>query len=129
MVEFVEVDEVAFARKDKASALKSPYAVSARFDARRKRVIIVLDSGVEFSFESATAFGLGGASDDELRDVRIDGAGSTLSFGRLDADFSIAGLLEGVLGSTQWSRREARAKASRENGRLGGRPPTRRAAG
>ena len=129
MVDFVEVDELAFARKGRVGRLKSPYAVSARYIAPRKRVIIVLDSGVEFSFETARAFGLTGASDDDLRDVTIDGAGSTLSFPRLDADFSVARLLEGVLGPTQWSRREARARASRENGRLGGRPPKQRAAG
>ena len=122
MVEFVEVDEIAFARKGRAAVLKSPYAVSARYLAPRKRVVIVLDSGVEFSFESAQAFGLKNASDDDLRDVVIDGAGSTLSFPRLDADFSVARLLESVFGPTEWSRREARAKASRANGRLGGRP-------
>lgn len=122
MAEFVEVDEMAFARKGRAAVLKSPYAVSARYLAPRKRVVIVLDSGVEFSFESERAFGLQGASDDDLRDVLIDGAGGTLSFPRLDADFSVARLLESVLGPTQWSRREARAKASRANGRLGGRP-------
>ena len=125
MAEFVEVGETAFVRKGKTAARHSPYAVSARYIALRKRVVIVLDSGVEFSFESAKAFGLEGASDEELRNVVIDGAGSTLSFPRLDADFSVARLLEGVLGPTEWSRREARANASRANGRLGGRPPKR----
>lgn len=125
MVEFVEVDEMAFVRKGKAAVRRSPFAVSARYIASRKRVVIVLDSGVEFSFESAKAFGLEDASDDELRDVLVDGAGSTLSFPRLDADFSVARLLEGALGPTEWSRREARANASRANGRLGGRPPKR----
>ena len=126
MAEFVEVDEIAFARTGKGAVRHSPYAVSARYIAPRKRVVIVLDTGVEFSFESVRAFGLGDASDDELRDVLIDGAGSTLSFPRLNADFSIARLLEGVLGPTEWSRRETRANASRANGRLGGRPPKQR---
>ena len=122
MAEFVEVDEIAFAQKIRGAALKSPYAVSARYLAPRKRVVVVLDSGVEFSFESDRAFGLKHASDDDLRDVVVDGAGSTLSFPRLDADFSIAQLLESIFGPTAWSRREARVRASRSNGRLGGRP-------
>jgi hypothetical protein len=122
MARFIPVDEVEFARKSKARALKSPYAVAARFDARRKRLIVELNTGVEFSFEPSRAFGLEHASDDDLRDVVVDGAGSTLSLPRLDADFSVARLLEGFLGPLDWVRREARAAASRQNGKLGGRP-------
>jgi hypothetical protein len=50
------------------------------------------------------------------------GAGGSIHFPRLDAFFSIPKLLEGFLGPLHWARREARAAASRENGKLGGRP-------
>lgn len=122
MAEFIPVDDLEFARKSRTRKVRSPFAVAARYDARRKRLIVELDTGVEFSFPPVNAFGLGAASDAELRDVIVDGAGSTLSLPRLNADFSIARLLEGFLGPLDWSRREARANASRQNGKLGGRP-------
>lgn len=122
MAKFIPVDEIEFARKSRTRTVKSPYAVAARFDGRRKRLVVELDTGVEFSFEPARAFGLQDASGADLRDVFIDGGGTTLSLPRLDADFSIARLLEGFLGPLDWVRREARANASRQNGKLGGRP-------
>jgi hypothetical protein len=55
-------------------------------------------------------------------DITVEGAGNTLHFPKLDADFSVSRLLEGFLGPLEWTKREARAAASRENGKRGGRP-------
>lgn len=122
MVEFTPVGEAEFARKSKARGVHSPHAIAVRFDGRRKRLVVALDTGVEFSFDPVKAFGLQDASEADLRNAIIDGAGGTLRFPRMDADFSVARLLQGFLGPLDWCRREARAQASRSNGKLGGRP-------
>lgn len=123
MAKFIEIDERAFRKiAERERRRPTPQAISARFDRRSRRLVIRLDTGIDFSFNPRDAHGLEEASEEQLADVAIDGAGSTLHFPKLDADFSIVRLLEGFLGPTDWSRRERRAVASRENGRLGGRP-------
>jgi hypothetical protein len=120
MAEFKPITQAEFERKRRVPA--GPVAVGALFDARRRRIVISLDSGIEFSFEAAKAHGLESADDSALRQIRIEGAGETLRFPSLDVDFSIPRLLEGFLGPLAWTRRLARAEASRRNGALGGRP-------
>lgn len=124
MAEFKPLDETAFKRTavGRKRSGNRPHAVSARFDKRSHRVSVRLDTGIEFLFDPRSAHGLQSATAEDLADVRIEGLGGTLHFPRLDADFSVAGLLEGFLGPLDWVRREARAAASRENGKRGGRP-------
>jgi len=123
MAEFKVIDEAVFARNsERAQRSRTPRAIRARFDGRRKRLIVELDTGIEFSFEPAKTYGLQDASELDLRDVMIEGAGGALHFPHLDVDLSVARLLEGFLGPLDWARRDARASASRENGKLGGRP-------
>lgn len=124
MAEFKPLDEATF-RKALARGKRNaprPHAISARFDRRARRVTVRLDTGIDFSFDPRQAYGLQDAGADDLAGVTVEGAGSTLHFPRLDADYSVARLLEGFLGPIDWSKREARAAASRENGKLGGRP-------
>lgn len=120
MAEFIVPDDAAFAKARRKRT--TPRAVSARFDRRAMRVKVVLDTGLDFSFDPHRAHGLAGASADDFAGVAVQGMGSTLHFPRLDADFSVAGLLEGFIGPLEWTRREARAEASRRNGLSGGRP-------
>jgi hypothetical protein len=123
MAEFSPIDEATFRRgAARAQRSRGPRALSARFDKSSRRIAVRLDTGIEFSFEPSAAHGLEAATEEDLADVAVDGAGGALHFPALDADFSIARLLEGFLGPLDWSRREARAAASRQNGRLGGRP-------
>lgn len=84
--------------------------------------MVRLDTGLDFSFDPRKAQGLSDAVADDFVGVTVEGVGSTLHFPRLDADYTVSRLLEGFLGPLDWSRREARARASRENGRHGGRP-------
>lgn len=121
MAKFTAIDERTF-EKAKERARPVPHAISARYDRRSRRISIRLDTGIEVSFSPRDAFGLEDASEEQLTSVVIDGAGSTLHFPKLDADFSIVRILEGFLGPMEWSQRERRAIASRENGKLGGRP-------
>lgn len=124
MAEFKQLDTAAFKRAARRGrqAYATPRAVSARFDRRTGRVVVTLNTGIDFAFDPALAPGLGDAAPDDLVGVSVEGVGSTLHFPRLDADFTVSLLLEGFLGPMDWTRREARALASRENGKRGGRP-------
>ncbi len=106
---------------------------AARFDRRRRRVIVRLNTGVELTFPAALAEGLAGASPDELAEIEVSPTGLGLHWPRLDADLYVPALLQGVFGSRRWmashmgaaggkSRSLAKAAAARENGRKGGRP-------
>ncbi|MHB1670050.1 DUF2442 domain-containing protein [Thiomonas sp.] len=110
-----------------------PKAVSARYDRRVARVVVSLDTGLELAFPPHLAEGLGHARPDDLTDIEITPSGLGLHFPKLDADLYLPALLEGVFGSRQWmaglmgqtggaTRTPAKAAASRENGKLGGRP-------
>lgn len=106
---------------------------AARFDRRRRRVIVRLNTGVELTFPAALAQGLAGASPDELAEIEITPTGLGLHWPRLDADVYVPALLQGVFGSRSWMasrigaaggkmRSSAKAAAARENGGKGGRP-------
>lgn len=123
MAEFKLLDESAFKRSvNRKRTPRLPRATTARFDRRSHRVIVRLDTGIDFSFDPRLAQGLADAPTDDFVGVTVEGVGSTLHFPRLDADYTVSRLLEGFLGPLDWSRREARATASRQNGKRGGRP-------
>ncbi len=109
------------------------YAISARYDRRRGRIVIALDTGVELTFPTSLAEGLADASPDSLADIEISPAGLGLHWPKLDADLYVPALMQGILGSKTWIARQlgaqggrartaAKIAASRENGRRGGRP-------
>lgn len=109
------------------------HAVSARYDRRRSRVVVALNTGVELTFPTRIAEGLADASPDSLAEIEISPAGLGLHWPQLDADLYVPGLLQGVFGSKRWMARQlgaeggrartaAKIAASRENGRKGGRP-------
>jgi len=125
-----EVDE---AERRMGAARDAGYAVSARYDRRTSRVVVMLNTGVQLAFPANLAEGLAGAPPESLADVQISPAGLGLYWPRLDADLYIPALLEGVFGSRSWmarqmganggrARTDAKAAAARENGRKGGRP-------
>ena len=95
--------------------------------------MVSLDTGLELAFPPHLAEGLGHARPDDLTDIEITPSGLGLHFPKIDADLYLPALLEGVFGSRQWMaglmgqtggamRTPAKAAASRENGKLGGRP-------
>lgn len=110
------------------------YAISARYDRRRARVIVELSTGVQLAIPVDRLEGLAGAAADALADIEISPAGLGLHWPQLDADIYLPALLQGVFGSRTWmaaqlgsaggqARSPAKAAAARANGRKGGRPP------
>ena len=117
--------------KDLQAAI--PRAVSAHYDRRSGHIVVHLSSKLIVSFSPRDAQGLEGAKPLQLDEIEISPSGFGIHFPKLDADIYIPGLLEGFLGSKKWmasrlgqiggkSRSRVKQKASRVNGRLGGRP-------
>jgi hypothetical protein len=112
-----------------AARQTEPRATTARYDCRHKRVVIGLTNGCTFSFPPRLAQGLETATDDQLSRVAILGAGHGLHWEDLDVDFTVPGLLAGMLGTKAYMARRAgqatspaKAAAARANGRKGSRP-------
>ena len=110
-----------------------PVAVSARYDRANDRIVVGLSSGLDIGFAPGDAQGLEGARPEDLEEIEISPSGFGLHWPRLDVDLFLPALLEGKLDSERWmaarlgrrgghTRSEAKAAASRENGKLGGRP-------
>ena len=114
-----------------------PRAAAARYDKKAERVVVELTNGCVFMFPPSLAQGLSDASADDLAVIEVLPPGVALRWPKLDADFTIMGLLSGIFGTRAWmtelGRRggsatsEAKAAAVRENGRKGGRPHTKTA--
>jgi hypothetical protein len=117
---------------------RGPIARAARYDSRRGLIVIALEGGCEFAFPAALAEGLADAPRSKLTKIKISPNGLGLHWPLLDADLYVPGLIEGAFGSGRWmqqigklgglSRSTMKAKASRENGKRGGRPKDRVAA-
>jgi len=107
-------------------------ALSARYDTRKKLIVIDLVNGSSFSFPPHLAQGLTNARPAELADIEISPQGIGLHWPQLDADLTVEGLLAGLFGSRSWMRQHAakagsvkstaKAQASKANGAKGGRP-------
>lgn len=116
-----------------AALRQAGHAVSARYDRRSRRVVVDLNTGVQFAFPVKLAEGLADAAPENLGEIEITPAGLGLHWPRLDVDLYVPALLQGVFGSKRWmaqqlgaeggrARTEAKAAAARTNGRKGGRP-------
>lgn len=125
--------ELARAESRTADIRKGGYAVSARYNRARRRIVVGLSNGLEIGFRPDLAEGLSAASEEALSEIEISPSGLGLRWPKLDADLYVPALLQGVLGSPSWLARELGAKggrartnakraAARLNGLKGGRP-------
>jgi hypothetical protein len=129
MVEPTDAQIDAALERGRLARLQEPRAAAARYDRRSARVIVELTNGCTFAFPPKLAQGLEGATDEQLAQVEILGAGSGLHWEALDADLSVPALLAGLFGTLAYLARQAgrttspaKAAAARENGTKGGRP-------
>lgn len=120
-------------RRAKSLQASVPRAIAAHYDRSTGRVVINLSSRVEVSFSPRDAQGLEDAKPSQLDAVELSPSGFGIHFPKLDADFYLPSLLEGLMGSRRWmaaklgqaggkSTSLAKKAAARANGRLGGRP-------
>lgn len=128
-------DTILEAANRRAAAKKAafPAVVAVRYDRRIGRVVISLASGLQLAFAPRDAQGLENARPADLADAEISPSGLGVHFPKIDADIDVPALLDGFLGSKRWLAAQigklggqaasaAKAAASRQNGKLGGRP-------
>ena len=73
------------------------HAVSARYDRRSARVVVMLTTGVQLAFPARLVEGLAGATAESLGEIEISpsGGGLGLHWPLLDADVYLPALLQG----------------------------------
>ncbi|MGH7152508.1 MAG: DUF2442 domain-containing protein [Acetobacteraceae bacterium] len=115
--------------RGRAARLHEPRAAAARYDGQFDRMIVELTNGCTFAFPPHLAQGLETATEDQLTQAEILGAGHGLHWEALDTDLSVPGLLAGLFGTRTFMARHAgratspaKAAAARANGAKGGRP-------
>ena len=128
----MELTEAEFEAANERGRMKfetEPRAVAARYDAKAQRIVVDLASGATFTFPPALAQVLCDASPEELSKIEVSPAGFGLHWPRIDADYTVKGLMNGVFGTAKWmasragrATSEAKAAAARANGAKGGRP-------
>ena len=103
-------------------------ARSVHYDEAHDAVQIGLNNGVVMSIPRAQIPGLEKATRKELEHVELSPMTTTISFLRLDADYSVQGLIRHALGLNEQQRAAgsatspAKRVAAALNGRRGGRP-------
>ncbi len=117
----------------------SPKAQSVSYNAKTKRIVIELESGVTAIVPAGLIQILQGATAEQIKDVEIAVEGLYLRWTSLDEDLFLPNLLRGVFGTQKWmsglkehlssagkkggaARTEVKQKSSAENGKKGGRP-------
>jgi len=122
-------DKDATRRRGEKAHAQEPRAVAARYDRRRRKIVVDLANGCVFAFPPALAEGLGEASDAQLAAVEVLGLGSGLRWDKLDVDLHIPSPLAGVFGTKARlacqggaAKSPAKAAAACANGAKGGRP-------
>jgi hypothetical protein len=106
-------------------------ATSVRFDAEKRRLVMELSNGNLFGVPVSALPSIAGATDADLASVELLGE-TIVHIESLDADYSVAGLIQNAFGPTLAARAlgssggrsvsAEKAAAARANGAKGGRP-------
>jgi hypothetical protein len=108
-----------------------PRAASAAYDPATREMRVRMHNGTSFTIPVRMLDELDGASDEDLARVEVPPSGYGLGWPTLDVDIAVTGILEAAFGSAVRSgiarkagssRSSAKSRASRENGKKGGRP-------
>lgn len=109
-----------------------PRAVKAWYELPSARVFIELKNGVVMGFPYTLLQGLESATTEQLVEVEVTPSGYGLHWNSLNVDLGIPQLVAGIFGTKQWmkelgrrggqAKSNAKARASRQNGKRGGRP-------
>ncbi|MDO6416687.1 DUF2442 domain-containing protein [Sphingomonas sp. BIUV-7] len=102
MAELSDADYDSASRKGEIELRTKPRARTARYDRASGRIVIDLVSGATFAFPARLAQGLESATDEQIGEVEILGAGFGLHWEALDADFTVEGLLAGRFGTARY---------------------------
>lgn len=119
--------------RERVAARTEPRAKSARYNPTTRRIEVELRNGGSFGFPPGLrGLGLEHATASQLARVEVDASGEGLHWQDLDADVSVPGVLELLLGTKRImiaaarragsARTPKKARSSRANGALGGRP-------
>jgi len=95
-------------------------------------LIVGLNNGRRLVFPIEDVQGLGAATPAQLRNYKLLGHGTGISFPSLDVDLYVPALIDGVYGNRRWmaqlgkkggsAKTEAKRRAAQANGVKGGRP-------
>ena len=105
--------------------------VGARYDRKNDMICLDLRKGVQVKLPRSQVRELARASKDDVAKIEIQPGGDGITFRRINADIYVPGLLAeelaGLFGRAMGKKARGhtskrKAKASRENGRKGGRP-------
>lgn len=132
-------------KRGQESLAASPKARAISYNARSKRIVIELESGVSAIIPINLIEVLQNATDKQIGEVKLAVEGLYIRWKSLDEDLFVPNLLQGVFGTRKWmdslkehlsnagrkggaSRSEVKRAASAQNGKKGGRPRTEKAA-
>jgi hypothetical protein len=125
-----EIEQARLQRDEQLAT--EPLATNVRYDRVGDTIVIEINNGAALTIPRRLMQGLTDATEEQLQRGELRGHGTWIEFEDLDAQFTIMSLLMGVYGGKQWmaehgrrggmARSEVKSKASRENGRKGGRP-------
>ena len=129
MIELTDTEIDAARDRGRIAQEAEPRATSARYDPKSGRIIVELTSGATFAFPPDLVEGLCDATAVQLSEIEVSPIGYGLHWPRLDEDYSVPGLMNGIFGTARWMAARAgrgtsdkKAASSRENGKKGGRP-------
>ena len=93
MVQLTEAQLLAAEERGRLAALSHPRATGAIYNRNTGRMVLTLTNGSTVTFQPRHVQGREGASDDEIADVEILGAGYALHWELSDVDLSIPAIL------------------------------------